>query len=61
MYSSFLIQIFLSLVLSLNRLAKAASSKAQENKETVITDRHIKMVVRVSLGYITPFQASSPV
>ena len=39
--------MFLSLVLSLNRLAKASSSKAQENKEVVITDRHIKMVAKV--------------
>jgi len=41
--------VFLSLVLSLNRLAKASSSKAQENKEVVITDRHIKMVAKVGL------------
>ena len=41
--------MFLSLVLALSRLAKAASSKAQESKETVITPRHITAVASVSV------------
>ena len=45
---SFNPQVFLSLILSLSRLAKAASAKAQESKETVITDRHIRMVAKAS-------------
>ncbi|CAI8016261.1 hypothetical protein GBAR_LOCUS9987 [Geodia barretti] len=35
------IAVFLGLVLALNKLAKAASNKAQEDRETVITSRHI--------------------
>ena len=42
------LQVFLSLVLALNRLAKAASDKAQESRETVITPRHITSVAAVS-------------
>ena len=41
-------QVFLSLVLALNKLAKAASNKAQEDRETVITSRHIASVAPVS-------------
>ena len=41
-------QVFLSLMLSLEKLAKAASSKAQENRETLITERHIRLVANVS-------------
>ena len=40
-------------MLALNRLAKAASSKAQENKETVITPRHITAVASVSRPMLT--------
>ena len=43
------IQVFLSLVLALSRLARAANRKAQEGKETVITPRHITAVAAVSL------------
>ena len=42
------LQVFLGLVLALNKLAKAASNKAQEDKETVITSRHIASVAPVS-------------
>ncbi|CAI7988556.1 Centromere protein W [Geodia barretti] len=38
------IAVFLGLVLALNKLAKAASNKAQEDRETVITSRHIASV-----------------
>lgn len=41
-------QVFLSMVHGLEKLAKAASSKARETKETVITERHIRSVIRVS-------------
>ena len=40
--------MFLGLVLALNKLAKAASNKAQEDRETVITSRHIASVAPVS-------------
>ena len=42
------LKVFLSLVLALNRLAKAAGNKAQEGRETVITPRHIAAVAPVS-------------
>ena len=44
-------QVFLSLKLALIRLSKAAGTKAQESKETVITPRHITAVASVSLEY----------
>lgn len=47
----FYIQVFLSLLLALNRLARAASSKAQESRESVITPRHITAVAAVSLTF----------
>lgn len=42
-------QVFLSLTLALQRLAKAASNKAQEDREAVITIRHITSVLPVSI------------
>lgn len=44
------IAVFLSLILALRRLAKAASSKAQESRETVLTERHLKIVMRNTLA-----------
>ena len=43
-------KVFLSLILALRRLAKAASSKAQESRETVLTERHLKIVMRNTLA-----------
>ena len=51
-WSYLFVQLFLSLTLSLKKLAKAASTKAQEGKETILTDRHIKLVFAVSLWSI---------
>ena len=42
-------QVYLSLVLAMNRLARAANAKSQETKEKVITDQHIKLVFKVSI------------
>ena len=52
-WSYLFVQLFLSLTLSLKKLAKAASTKAQESKETILTDRHIKLVFAVSLWSIS--------
>ena len=41
--------MYVSLVLALERLAKAACDKSRETKEKVITEQHIKLVFRVSV------------
>ena len=40
--------MFLSLMLALKRLGTAASAKAEESRESVITARHIEQVFAVS-------------
>lgn len=49
------IQVFLSLIIALNRLARAATSKAMASKETVITERHIRLVAKVSQLVVREF------
>ena len=41
--------MFLSLMLALKRLGRAASAKAEESRESVITARHIEQVFAVSI------------
>ena len=45
---SLAMQMYLSLVLAMERLSKAALAKSRETKEKVITERHIKLIFKVS-------------
>ena len=43
------IEVFLGVMMSLKRLETAASSRAQETKETVIDAQHIEAVAQVHM------------
>ena len=51
-------QMYLSLVLAMERLSKAALAKSRETKEKVITERHIKLIFKVSKNFLHAVQVA---